>query len=525
MFDPYHRWLGIPPEHRPPTYYQLLGLAPGESNLDVIEDAAVRQMAHVRTYQSGPQGSFATKVLNELSQARGVLLNPAKKQAYDASLSTSGKVATQARKPNRLTSDDDDRPVSRKGKRSIQSKPPWLWISFGAGGLGLGILAVIIALSSGGPPLPKPGELPPVVIAAKPPEKPLEKKLEFKPEPPQPPFVKLPEPKPRPPEPVKGKLDDKEAKINLHRQAANNARMSADGTRLLITPDSSFRGLPQELILLDLTNGQEIRRFPLPVLRPKDSIHRAFLGLGGKRVYAPHLGPEILVYDAETAQPLPPLVNPDLGQDVYNMGMYFSPDDKQALVATNSKNFHLWDLEASKILWRWDNDDSSSCSGTFLDDGKRILVRNSFGQVFLVDRESGKTIKNLVINREPSDYLAVYSWTKPHQFLTLGIKSGARLFDADTGQIVEKFPFQHQLYSSVLFTNDRKFALNPVPKDETLVVWDFDKNAKLGSFALPFVNLASRGYSYLLTPDDRYLIVAGQAGVWRFDWRKAIEQK
>ena len=25
-FDPYHRWLGIPPKHQPPDYYRLLAL-------------------------------------------------------------------------------------------------------------------------------------------------------------------------------------------------------------------------------------------------------------------------------------------------------------------------------------------------------------------------------------------------------------------------------------------------------------------------------------------------------------------
>ena len=25
-FDPYHAWLGIPPEQQPPNHYQLLGL-------------------------------------------------------------------------------------------------------------------------------------------------------------------------------------------------------------------------------------------------------------------------------------------------------------------------------------------------------------------------------------------------------------------------------------------------------------------------------------------------------------------
>jgi len=40
-FDPYHRWLGIPPHEQPPDHYRLLGLARFEAEADVIATAAV----------------------------------------------------------------------------------------------------------------------------------------------------------------------------------------------------------------------------------------------------------------------------------------------------------------------------------------------------------------------------------------------------------------------------------------------------------------------------------------------------
>ncbi|MCS7046226.1 MAG: hypothetical protein NZO58_07710 [Gemmataceae bacterium] len=86
MFDPYHKWLGIPKDQRPPTYYQLLGIAEGESDPEVIEEAAVRQTAHVRTYQIGKHAAVCTRVLNEIAEARLTLLNPAKRRAYDEQL-------------------------------------------------------------------------------------------------------------------------------------------------------------------------------------------------------------------------------------------------------------------------------------------------------------------------------------------------------------------------------------------------------------------------------------------------------
>lgn len=85
-FDPYRKWLGIAPHEQPPHHYRLLGIAPFEDDPDVIENAADRQMAHVRTYQSGRYRDFSQKILNELSAAKIMLLDPARKAEYDAEL-------------------------------------------------------------------------------------------------------------------------------------------------------------------------------------------------------------------------------------------------------------------------------------------------------------------------------------------------------------------------------------------------------------------------------------------------------
>ena len=34
-FDPYHRWLGIPPREQPPNHYRLLGIDLFEADADV----------------------------------------------------------------------------------------------------------------------------------------------------------------------------------------------------------------------------------------------------------------------------------------------------------------------------------------------------------------------------------------------------------------------------------------------------------------------------------------------------------
>jgi len=85
-FDAYHKWLSIPPEEQPPHHYRLLGIKPFETDPDVIEGAADRQMAHLRNYQAGKHSELSQKLLNEVSAARVCLLNPGKRAAYDRQL-------------------------------------------------------------------------------------------------------------------------------------------------------------------------------------------------------------------------------------------------------------------------------------------------------------------------------------------------------------------------------------------------------------------------------------------------------
>jgi len=85
-FNGYHVWLGIPASEQPPHHYRLLGIAIFESDLDVIDHAADRQMAHVRTFQSGRHQALSQQILNELSGARVCLLSAERKAAYDEQL-------------------------------------------------------------------------------------------------------------------------------------------------------------------------------------------------------------------------------------------------------------------------------------------------------------------------------------------------------------------------------------------------------------------------------------------------------
>ncbi|MDD3897319.1 MAG: hypothetical protein PHU04_05805, partial [Candidatus Peribacteraceae bacterium] len=111
-FDPYHKWLGIPPDEQPPNLYRLLGIRPFESDPDVISNAADRHMRTLKDFQTGPNSALSQKLLNEVAAARVCLLNPARKQAYDRGLQESTVETVKI----------DDGPV-RHGLEPLQSPP------------------------------------------------------------------------------------------------------------------------------------------------------------------------------------------------------------------------------------------------------------------------------------------------------------------------------------------------------------------------------------------------------------------
>ena len=85
-FDPYFKWLSIPPDQQPPNHYRLLGVPEFVDDADVIENAADKQTMMLRTLATGKHAAISQRILNEVSTAKLTLLDPAQKSAYDTQL-------------------------------------------------------------------------------------------------------------------------------------------------------------------------------------------------------------------------------------------------------------------------------------------------------------------------------------------------------------------------------------------------------------------------------------------------------
>jgi hypothetical protein len=236
-FDCYYKWLGIPPEEQPPDHYRLLGVRRFESDLDVIDNAASRQMAHVRTFQGGPQAALSQKLLNEIARARACLLDGGAKARYDAELARAqgthsppgGAKQEAAMAPLAITT----RPPPRRGGQRDENKQSgagtgWQVMKIVGGGvlglaLGYALLYFVVGVDPVGvlPPRVKQVEAP-VAVVTPPRERPaLPEPTPLEPAKPETTPV-APEPAPKPPKKPQAKRPVGSAKPVVKSQPKKN---------------------------------------------------------------------------------------------------------------------------------------------------------------------------------------------------------------------------------------------------------------------------------------------------------------
>ena len=104
--DPYRIWLGIPKDVKNPNYYNILGIAQGESNVDVIRSAIEQRRFYIQSKRSQGDANAANQILGLIDEAAATLLVPDFKHGYDRHIGLHLK--------------------SKSGKRTAYLLPEWM---------------------------------------------------------------------------------------------------------------------------------------------------------------------------------------------------------------------------------------------------------------------------------------------------------------------------------------------------------------------------------------------------------------
>ena len=522
MFDPYHRWLGIPTAHRPPTHYQLLGIAADETDPEVIQEAALRQTSHVRLYQTGPYATQATTILNEIGQARAVLLNPEKRRLYDASLGPSTQevpppmaevelvrlpLHTPALPPlpplprwPLAANDAESRDLVRRRGRARDGT---LWPALGFAALlllGAGLAFGVGLARSAGRPEPPPRPVTPAPTD--------------------------PAPAPRPA--TRGLLEGHEGAISaLAIDARSGALFSAGGSHATGDPlDCAWRRW-------DLRSGKAAGSFPAhqaPIrclalspdsqqlltggggcewrdgeLVPIDCVVRLW-DLDGKQgplTFAPHKAPisglaflrdghrvvscgcdgSVLVWDVRSdglPQPLTEQGSPALCLSVTPAGRFL-------VVGGLDGQIRLWDLATRQEFDRFPRSDDPVSAVSFSPSGRQVVTgggRLAYRDgkavpvgcaVRLWDRDSGNLLHELAGHTRPIRGLA---WARDGRTIASGALDGTvRLWDARAGKGVLTLRAGSAV-TCVVFTPNRRLVAGTMAG--VIRVWDLDRELVRG---------------------------------------------
>lgn len=85
-FDPYHKWLGIPKNRRPPSHYDLLGISLNEDDPEMIRSEAEQRKRFVEMQKGKGRDRSVSEILYRLDEAVTTLLSPEMRRDYDRRL-------------------------------------------------------------------------------------------------------------------------------------------------------------------------------------------------------------------------------------------------------------------------------------------------------------------------------------------------------------------------------------------------------------------------------------------------------
>jgi len=535
MFDPYHKWLGIPREKQPATYYQLLGLQPGERDPEVIEEAAIRQSSHLRAYQLGPHAALCTRLLNEIAEAKAVLLHPAKRSAYEAQVvgtravqrasiamgadervvSKPAAVVTQRRPADEAVEDDVDERKSRRRRRRHESIAISNTRFYGKVGAGIvvvlllpfGILGglYLVLRGSAAPEGAEPGPNQVVFHDAPAPRQPA---VNVQPGVPQNPQANPPQAEPRP----EAKPPQADPPARPAQQIEGGLVLIEDNQRHfrdpVVSPDGRYVVFHSgELHIWDLTAKKEIARggggFRGAPAMSADGQVVAVPGDGSFDVWNVAAGKKVQTV-AHPQQITAIGLSPDGKTVATGTGEIDTlPNGQQRVVngETQFKNCILrhWDVSGGKMLKSWGAHTGIIVHIHITRD--RILSAAGFGSFHEVELASGKEKlirDNRVIRQNFSpDGSRIFGTLQDNRTLVI-VETGSR-------QIVRQFaspdPTPHVCWSA-----NGKFALVSDTKD-LITLWDAERGLSLKSFAGPRVP------SIALSGDGRLAVVAGMGSV------------
>jgi hypothetical protein len=457
LFDPYHKWLGIPPEDQPPNHYRLLGIPDLESNPDVIDSAAEQRTIYLRTFQTGDQVELAEQLLNEVSAARVCLLDAEQKAEYDQQLQAAMQpvpVLTPVLVQTAPPSIAAEQPVILTGPPPVENIPPGkkhtspVWqqprILAAAGGLVAVALLLLIFLYSGGDeskPVRNPGgpatangDQQPKVLTQKTEE---EREAELQ---------RLVE------ERVRQELSKAEQdRLAVLEEEARTAAAQRDAERRAAGKPPAdplpFKGHSGSVFSVLTLQGHS--RYVTSVAFSPD----------GKRIVSGSNDATLKIWDTETRQETDTLK----GHSDRVIGVAFSPDGKRIASGSLDKTLKVWGSQTGKEMLTLRGHAFAVWCVAFSPDGKRIVSGSQDKTLKIWDTETGKELLTL---QGHTSIITSVAFSLDGRWIASGNQDKTlKVWDAKTGEEMATLQGHTNVVWCVAFSPDGK-RLGIPPEDQ-----------------------------------------------------------
>lgn len=486
-FDPYHRWLAIPPEEQPPNHYRLLGLPLFEGNPDVIESAADRQMAHLRTFQAGPNGDLSQKVLNEVAAAKICLLDSPRKTAYDEGLRRALEPSVEAPQQSGqaehvapdllsvLTSIDAGKPSVAQRARSKSS-----FVALGTTAVGvllLGSLLFWMLASTPDKPVPAKGTANTRAEAS----------LAAESTPSRQP-VKEPSRKPVAPVPIPKALPEPSESPELRPSPSQAAHVELPK---IPSPPITADPAPPDLGLKDIDSIPvgEVRQYSFP-----GTLNGIAAVPDGRGFLVTGWGGHVVWYDLAAGTVLF-----DEKKEGVLYGIAVSPDGCRAVCGGRDRIVRVLDLESKT----WDEVPGNTWLMTpaFFGDSRRVLY-STFEQpgprVF--DLDSRREVLNFA-GPQWTDGLAMSH--RARKAITGSTDRTVRVLDLVSGKEINRLRGHTSHVRSVAISPDGRWGLSGA-EDKTVRIWDLHSGEERHCLDAP-----GSAYGVAFLGDGRYAVTTG----------------
>ncbi|KAM0787857.1 hypothetical protein ACM66B_003910 [Microbotryomycetes sp. NB124-2] len=187
------------------------------------------------------------------------------------------------------------------------------------------------------------------------------------------------------------------------------------------------------------------------------------------------------LYDTKTGAKITTLVDesPGVRQDNYIRSACFSPDGKLLATGSEDRIIRIWNLSQKRMAKVFQGHKSEIYSLAFSPDGKRLMSGSGDRTAKVWDMDSGSCIFSLgiedvtVAENGPIDAGVTSVVMSPDGTLLAAgsLDTFVRIWDAKTGQLLDKLKGHKDSVYSVAFSPDGKFLVSG-SLDKTLKMWD-----------------------------------------------------